>query len=1033
MQRIRSKYLESSMSIINLMEELQYPSNEEGVCKGIALMAQRARWAGQFDPFQTRMAYLNSLKPTQLQALLQSAKEHDKNLRQQKTTIPLSQDEQILLTVESFFFQIWAHFSPRDTQKYLNLDHGDYFNQLDTYKIEQVMYDKDSEDKLISPLPHPNRYLFAVSNQNCQPLKSFLEKVKEYDELSPGCVISSGNHDIHVFYNLQKNKWVLTNHDAILEFESIDEVTAEIIYAFKKRKLSEDVVHICINVYTDEKLEKTTSFANELTHISDKAFAIHLDQTPDINQADAYGNTLLHIAAAYGFADKVSQLAKRGDIDLNKLNDIKFSALILAILFGQADVVNELLEYPMDKVALMHQSLSALGFAASQSRVEIVDLLIKKLGIPQTHLEELNPLGCAVLNNRHDIVKRLLQEPGIKKSTILAYALFKKSDIETINILLNHPHIGLNSVYMSQGALHIAADRGDIALVSALLARDKEIIPVNDENYLFWMPAEQFIKPAYHANTIYLSASGEYKVYNIHGEIRTGKIETGTMDLSDLRPYRFVMITSPETNPPQAENGHIYLSHEGEYTVCDHHGTIFSGKLTDDYVSYLNLKELTEKINEPIFQAQLTYLLSKEGRTKIHAILDNPTIKSQIFSAIYSAEGIVSFIDVNLDGPQYDKPINIAAQKGHLNIVRELLKHPDIDLNYRRGLSKPTLLTEMVRSKTAESVLTFKLILQHPKIDVNLGDDVGMNPLCTAVLYGNIHAVKALLEHPALNVNLGNPLEIAIREGHYDILKALIQHPKTEINCLMSNGLLPLVYTAQFAWNNSRYDKYMQVFLSKESSFFPADPSQLYDIDQYWKNYYQVQPLIECIQKCIASINQYQNSYSKLIILDKEPEKNELDNQTIAVVNKNNEWIIYRQEGGTIHASVVDKNHLDMDRVKSIDNKLQNKIYRNHELINYILCQCSVPTINAIEWLEMDLYDFISDLKQIEYDKESMASAVDNFCTRAMHIANSSSNCNQSLLFTGPRFDSQFNQAKLQCHQRIERFNEKLQASPASS
>lgn len=586
---------------------------------------------------------------------------------------------------------------------------------------------------------------------------------------------------------------------------------------------------------------------------------------------------------------------------------------------------------------------------------------------------------------------------------------------------------------MSQGALHLAADSGDIAFVSALLARGREIIPVNDENYLIWMPAEQFIKPFYHANTIYISASGEYKVYNIHGEVRTGKIETGTMDLSGLRPYRFVRLSSPEATPAHTENGHIYLSQEGEYIVCDHQGTVYSGKLTADSISLLNIKGLNEKINDPLFQAQITYVLSKEGRTKIHAMLDNPTIKSQIFSEIYNAGGIVSFIDVNLEGPQYDKPINIAAQKGHLNIVRELLKHPDIDLNYRRGLSKPTLLTEMVRSKTPESVLTLKLILQHPKIDVNLGDDVGMNPLCTAVLYGNIHAVKALLKHPAIQVNLGNPLEIAIREGHYDILQALLQHPKTDINCIMKNGLLPLVYTAQFAWNNPRYDKYMHVILSKDEAFFPADANQLNDIDQYWKNYYQAHPLIECIQKCIASINKYQKGYTNFIILEKEPGENELDNQTIAMVNNHNEWVIYRKEGGNIHSLVVDKSHLDMDRVKSIDNKQQNKIHRNHEIIQYILCQCRVTNSDAIEWLEMDLYDFISDLKQIEYDKESMVSALDNFCTRATHIANSSSNCNPSLLFTAPRFDELFNQAKLECHQRIERFNERLQASPASS
>ncbi|WP_298624385.1 hypothetical protein [uncultured Legionella sp.] len=107
------------MNIIDLMKELNYPTNDDGVCRGLALMAQRACWSGQFEQFQKRMNYLSTLQPNQLHVLLDMAKQHDKDLRDNKTTIPLSQNEQILLTVDAFFFQIWAHFNPRETQKSL--------------------------------------------------------------------------------------------------------------------------------------------------------------------------------------------------------------------------------------------------------------------------------------------------------------------------------------------------------------------------------------------------------------------------------------------------------------------------------------------------------------------------------------------------------------------------------------------------------------------------------------------------------------------------------------------------------------------------------------------------------------------------------------------------------------------------------------------------------------------------------------------------------------------------------------------------
>ncbi|WP_454784647.1 hypothetical protein [Legionella sp. WA2024007413] len=166
------------MNIIDLMKELHYPTSEGGVCKGLALMAQRAHWAGQSDQFKARMAYLRGLKPNQLEDLLLSAKQHDKDLREHRTIAPLSQNEQILLTVDAFFFQIWAHFNPSETQKFLDLNHGQLFNQLETLKIEEVMYDKDSVDKTISPLPNPDRFLFTASNDNCDGLKTFFETIK---------------------------------------------------------------------------------------------------------------------------------------------------------------------------------------------------------------------------------------------------------------------------------------------------------------------------------------------------------------------------------------------------------------------------------------------------------------------------------------------------------------------------------------------------------------------------------------------------------------------------------------------------------------------------------------------------------------------------------------------------------------------------------------------------------------------------------------------------------------------------------------
>ncbi|KTD40134.1 ankyrin repeat domain-containing protein [Legionella parisiensis] len=1022
------------MSIIDLMKELQYPTDEAGVCKGLALMAQRARWSGQFDKFQARMKYLSSLKPNQLQGLLQEAKQHEKDLRENKTIKPLSQNEQTLLTVEAFFFQIWAHFSPHETQKFLDLHDGEYFNQLQTHTIEEIMYDQGSEDKTISPLPHPDRFLFRASNDNCNSLKVFLETIKHYDDISPGCVISSVNHDIHVFYNKTKNQWILTNHDEILERESIDEITAEIIYAFKKRRASDDIVNICINVYADKKIDKAHSLSQELTKITNEAFDKLLEQTSDINQGDVNGDTLLHVAAMYGLADKVLQLTHRSDINLNSINEGKFSAPLLAIMFGQAEVVHELLKHPIDKTAAMYEQKSALYWASAQSSVEIVDGLIRKFGVPNAYLAEQNPLGVAVLNNRYAIIKRLLKEPDIRKD-ILPYALSKGSDNKTISILLADPNIEFNSRYMCRGALHLAAERGDINLVNALLALGRQVIPTNEENILHWMPFEHFIRPNYHANTIYLAYSGEYKVFNIHGEVRTGVIDTSTINLSGLRPYQFALLSDLNDDPEKSVNGHIYLSKDGDYTVRDHEGTIYSGKIPEAFLSGLNMKELATEINTLEFQSKVTFALTQAGHTQINTVLKNQETKSRIFSQLFNAGSIISFIDVNIEDPQRDKPFSIAAQHGHLNIVRELLKHPDIDLNYRQGLSKPTLLTQIVRSKTPDAIKTLELILDHPKIDVNLKDDTQLSPLCTAVRYGNVNAVKALLKHKAIDVNQGNPLEIAIREGHFDILKLLIIHPNINMTQPTSEGFLPLNLAAWHAYHNSRYDKYVKVMLSQSSVLSQDNLSQFSELDSYWQNYYQAQPLIQSIQKSIASLNKYHNGYTKLLITDKEPQENEIDKNTIVLINNGSEWIIYRKIENKLDILVLDKSALDIDLIRSVDNKQFNKIHNDHELIDYILNQCEYTYINVIDTLQCNLGDFISDLKHVEYDKEGITSVIDNFCNQTMHICNSDRHSKQPLFFSTSQsaidFNELFTVAREECLKRIEQYHHGMQPAPS--
>jgi len=58
-----------------------------------------------------------------------------------------------------------------------------------------------------------------------------------------------------------------------------------------------------------------------------------------------------------------------------------------------------------------------------------------------------------------------------------------------------------------------------------------------------------------------------------------------------------------------------------------------------------------------------------------------------------------------------------------------------------------------------------------------------------------------------------------------------------------------------------------------------------------------------------------------------------------------------------IEHSAIDKSGLDIDRIRSVDNKQYDELYKNHELIDYILTQCSYTYINVIDSLQFDLGD----------------------------------------------------------------------------
>jgi ankyrin repeat protein len=91
-------------------------------------------------------------------------------------------------------------------------------------------------------------------------------------------------------------------------------------------------------------------------------------------------------------------------------------------------------------------------------------------------------------------------------------------------------------------------------------------------------------------------------------------------------------------------------------------------------------------------------------------------------------------------------------------IVEMLLEHPKIDVNLQNNNGWTALMVASRTSNTDSTEETVKMLLEHSKIDVNLQNKNGWTALMIASRTSNTNStentVKMLLEHPNIDINL---------------------------------------------------------------------------------------------------------------------------------------------------------------------------------------------------------------------------------------------------------------------------------------
>jgi len=123
----------------------------------------------------------------------------------------------------------------------------------------------------------------------------------------------------------------------------------------------------------------------------------------------------------------------------------------------------------------------------------------------------------------------------------------------------------------------------------------------------------------------------------------------------------------------------------------------------------------------------------------------------------------------------------VAAFAGHTEQVMSLLKdHPDLNINWPHSHNG---LTALHHASSEDHVEVVKLLLAHPDIDVNLRGKTGLTAIGVACMDGHASVAQLLLKDPRVDVTIVcnqhcTPLWWASWEGTREVLQWLIASGK---------------------------------------------------------------------------------------------------------------------------------------------------------------------------------------------------------------------------------------------------------------
>jgi len=300
----------------------------------------------------------------------------------------------------------------------------------------------------------------------------------------------------------------------------------------------------------------------------------------------------------------------------------------------------------------------------------------------------------------------------------------------------------------------------------------------------------------------------------------------------------------------------------------------------------------------------------------------------------------------------YGIPSNI-NNRIKIDIINALLNHPDIDVNKSDKYGTTPLIeaikinniirNNIIRNKIIRNKIKINNIirnnidiinnlLKHPNIDVNQSDNYGKTPLIEAIETKNIDIINALLNHPDIDVNKSDkygitPLIDAIETKNIDIISALLKNPNIDVNKSDNYGKTPLTVAIEILDKDSDIIKLILLIKSiklydnssklefNENEFNFENSSSIKDIEEFKNN----------LKDLINNINNNDTNYIDKLIKEENKDKAKIFTMLL-FIDKFFDFIVNNSNYNKIKLFIdnIKTNNINID--KSYIEKIEEKI-----------------------------------------------------------------------------------------------------------